>query len=86
MQSFTKKNRLCEMNARECDIKEDFKQNGCRYSPYEEKMLNISFSSCSFLFLKTLFYFKWQCISLPYLDSDLCILGNELDCCNIILA
>ena len=29
MQPFTQK-RLCEMNARECDTKEDFNQNGCR--------------------------------------------------------
>ena len=32
-------------------------------------------SSCSFLLLKTLFYFILQCISVPYLESGLCRLG-----------
>ena len=39
-------------------------------------------SSCSYLFLKTLFYFILQCTSLPYLRSGLCKLVKELDNCN----
>ena len=34
--------------------------------------------SCSYLLLKTLFYFISQCTSEPYLERDLCILDNEL--------
>ena len=39
--------------------------------------------SCSFLLLKTLFYFISQCTSVPYLESGLCKLDKELDNCNI---
>ena len=38
--------------------------------------------SCSYLLLKTLFYFISQCASAPYLESDLCKLDKELDNCN----
>ena len=38
--------------------------------------------SCSFLLLKTLFYFISQCTSVPYLESGLRKLDNELDNCN----
>ena len=41
--------------------------------------------SCSYLLLKTLFYFISQCTSVPYLKSDLCKLGNGLDNCNFTL-
>ena len=39
--------------------------------------------SCSFLLLKTLFYFISQCTSVPNLESGLCKLEKELDNCNI---
>ena len=42
---------------------------------------NIS-RSCSYLLLKTLFYFISQCTSVPYLESGLCKLVKELDNCN----
>ena len=38
--------------------------------------------SCSYLILKTIFYFISQCTSEPYLESSLCKLGKELDNCN----
>ena len=38
--------------------------------------------SCSYLLLKTLFYFISQCTSEPYLESGLCKLDKELDNCN----
>ena len=38
--------------------------------------------SCSYLLLKTLFYFISSCTSEPYLGSDLCKLDKELDNCN----
>ena len=38
--------------------------------------------SCSYLLLKTLFYFISQCTSEPYLKSGLSKLDNELDNCN----
>ena len=38
--------------------------------------------SCSYLLLKTLFYFISQCTSIPYLESCLCKSDNELDTCN----
>ena len=38
--------------------------------------------SCSYLLLKTLFYFISQCTSGPYLEISLCKLDNELDNCN----
>ena len=38
--------------------------------------------SCSYLLLKTLFYFISQCTSVPYLESGLCKLDYELDNCN----
>ena len=38
--------------------------------------------SCSYLLLKTLFYFISQCTSVPYLETSLCKLDNELDNCN----
>ena len=38
--------------------------------------------SCSYLLLKTLFYFLSQCTSVPYLESGLCKLGKGLDNCN----
>ena len=37
--------------------------------------------SCSYLLLKTLFYFILQCTSSPYLESDLCKFDKELDSC-----
>ena len=42
-------------------------------------------SSCSFLFLKTLFHFISQCILAPYLESGLSQLRKELDNCNFQL-
>ena len=38
--------------------------------------------SCSYLLLKTLFYFILQCASASYLESGLCKLDKELDNCN----
>ena len=38
--------------------------------------------SCSYLLLKTLFYFISQCTSAPYLESGLCKLDKNLDDCN----
>ena len=38
--------------------------------------------SCSYLLLKTLFYFISQCTSVPYLERGLCKLGKERDNCN----
>ena len=35
--------------------------------------------SCSYLLLKTLFYFISQCTSAPYLERGLCKLDKELD-------
>ena len=35
--------------------------------------------SCSYLHLKTLFYFISQCTSVPYLESGFCKLDKELD-------
>ena len=37
---------------------------------------------CSILVLKTLFKFRWQCSLVPYLESGLCKVGNELDNCD----
>ena len=34
---------------------------------------------CSYLLLKTLFYFISQCTSVPYLESGSCKLDTELD-------
>ena len=45
---------------------------------------NIS-RSCSYLLLKTLFYFISQCTSAPYLESGLCKLDQELDNCTFSL-
>ena len=41
--------------------------------------------SCSYLFLKTLFYIISQCTSAPYLESGLCKLDKKLDNCNFTL-
>ena len=41
--------------------------------------------SCSYLLLKTLFYFMSQCTSAPYLESGLCKLDKELDNCNFYI-
>ena len=38
--------------------------------------------SCSYLLLKTLFYFISQCTPVPYLESGLCKLDKKLDNCN----
>ena len=38
--------------------------------------------SCSYLLLKTLFYFISQCTSIPYLERGLCKLDKKLDNCN----
>ena len=38
--------------------------------------------SCSYLLLKTLFYFISQCASVPYLDSGLCKLDKDMGNCN----
>ena len=38
--------------------------------------------SCSYLPLKTLFYFISQCTSVPELESDLCELDKKPDNCN----
>ena len=38
--------------------------------------------SCSYLLLKTLFYFISQCTSVPFLESGWCKLDRELDKCN----
>ena len=37
--------------------------------------------SCSYLLLKTLFYFISQCTSEPYFESGLCKLDKKLDNC-----
>ena len=37
--------------------------------------------SCSYLLLKTLFYFILHGTSAPYLENDLCKLDKELDNC-----
>ena len=39
-------------------------------------------SSCSILNLKTLFKFVSQCNLVPFLESRLCNVGNELDNCD----
>ena len=41
--------------------------------------------SCSFLLLKTLFYFISQCTSAPYFESGLSILDKKLDNCNFTI-
>ena len=41
--------------------------------------------SCSYLLLKTLFYFISQCTSAPYLESGLCKLDKKLDNCNFTI-
>ena len=41
--------------------------------------------SCSYILLKTLFYLISQCTSVPYLESSLCIIDNELDNCSFII-
>ena len=46
----------------------------------EEQAENV-LSSCFICFLITLFHFLSQCISVPYLESDLCQLAKELDNC-----
>ena len=38
--------------------------------------------SCSILKLKTLFKFVSQCRLVPYIESKLCHVGNELDNCD----
>ena len=38
--------------------------------------------SCSYLLLKTLFYFITQCTSVPYFARGLCKFDKELDTCN----
>ena len=38
--------------------------------------------SCSYLLLKTLFYFVSQYTSVPYVESGLCILDNKRNNCN----
>ena len=43
----------------------------------KKQIENIS-RSCSYLLLKTLFYFISQCISAPYLESGLCKFNKEL--------
>ena len=40
------------------------------------------FSSCSILNLKTLFKFVSQCNLVPFFESRLCNVGNELDNCD----
>ena len=40
------------------------------------------FSSCSILILKTLFKFVSQCNLVPFLQSRLCNVRNELDNCD----
>ena len=41
--------------------------------------------SCSYLLLKTLFYFISQCTSAPYLESGLSKLDKKLDNCNFTI-
>ena len=38
--------------------------------------------SCSYLLLKTLFYFMSQCRSVPYFECDLCKLDKGYNNCN----
>ena len=40
---------------------------------------------CSILVLHTLFKLLSQCSLVPYLESDLCKDGNELDDCDFIV-
>ena len=42
-------------------------------------------SSRSFLFLKAVFYFISQCITVPYIESGLCELGKGLDNFNLTM-
>ena len=53
----------------------------CTHIHNTKKQAENIISSCSFLFLKTLFHFILQCtcISVPYLESGLCELGLVLD-------
>ena len=41
--------------------------------------------SCSYLLLKTLFYFILQCTSAAYFESGLCKLDKGLDNCNFTI-
>ena len=92
----------CQLNARECDIKEKLNQNDSRIIPWfgaiskifadiyyqyidirqMKTQTEITLSSCSILFLKTLFKLLPQCSLVPYLQRDLCKDENELDNCD----
>ena len=52
---------------------------------HTKKQIEIIPGLCSYLLLKTVFYFILQCTSVPYLDSGLCTLDNELGICNLLL-
>ena len=49
---------------------------------HTKKQAENSPRSCSYLLLKTLFYFMSQCTSVPYFQRGLCKLDKELDNCN----
>ena len=49
---------------------------------HTKKQAENSPRSCSYLLLKTLFYFMSQCTSVPYFERGLCKLDKELDNCN----
>ena len=46
----------------------------------------VSLSSCSTLVLKLMFKFISLCSLVPYLESDMCKDGNELDNCDFIVS
>ena len=51
-------------------------------NPITTRQTESTLSSCIILNLKTLFKFVSQCSFVPYLESDLCNVGNELDNCD----
>ena len=49
---------------------------------HTKRQTKITLSSYSILILKTLFKFVSQCNSVPFLESGLCNVKNELDNCD----
>ena len=52
---------------------------------HTKRQAESTLSSCSILILQTLFKFVSQCSLVPYLESSLCNVGNELDNCDLEL-
>ena len=79
---------------KKCGISEDLNQNDDRvisqkFEQYQRflhhhmnRQTENRFSSCSILNLKTLFKFVSQCNLVPFLESRLCNVENELDNCD----